>query len=59
MEDLQDTVAQFLKCDKSVMVINAHNRAVRRTCSDDVLTNTGGPFKQLMKMGMSFFRKTG
>jgi hypothetical protein len=27
------------------------------TCSGDVLVNTGGPFRQLMKIGMSFFKK--
>jgi hypothetical protein len=29
------------------------------TCSADVLINTGGPLRQLMKIGMSFFKKAG
>ena len=29
------------------------------TCSADVLTNTGGLLRQLMKIGMSFFKNAG
>jgi len=30
-----------------------------RTCSADVLTKTGGPFKQFMKTGTNFFKNVG
>jgi hypothetical protein len=29
------------------------------TCSADVLMKTGGPFRQLINMGTSFFKKAG
>ena len=29
------------------------------TCSGDVLMKTGGPFRQLMKIGTSFFKNAG
>lgn len=36
-----------------------HFVGVTPTCSKEVLMNTGGPFKQVIKIGMSFLRNAG
>lgn len=58
MYDLEDAIAQFLVQCLATEFGCQMCRPVR-TCSVDVLTNTGGPFKQLMKMGMMRLRNAG
>jgi hypothetical protein len=55
MEDLEYTISQFL----ATVSTPPKPRNGNLTCSADVLTKTGGPFKQFMNIGMSFFKKAG
>jgi hypothetical protein len=60
MEDFEDTISQFLYGRKDQYAVR--HRSIYSgflTCSGDVLIKTGGPFKQLMKIGTSFFKNAG
>jgi hypothetical protein len=56
MEDFEDTISEFLQAG---LELYCGLVMVCLTCSGDVLMNTGGPFRQLMKIGTSFFKNAG
>lgn len=58
---VNDGVSRERSIEVSIVQLVPHLRMITGgyTCSRDVLMNTGGPLRQLMKMGMSLAKKAG
>jgi len=51
---------QFRNFYISSVIVSSKTKGDKiNTCSGEVLMNTGGPFRQFMKMGTSLFKKAG